>query len=146
MIDYEMRSRILFETLAIGSGLGIQIGNKYHMSVHMIVRTEGWTCHVSVQVDIRTKGWACHMSNGGVPCEATTCTLRGGPYTDDGLITALILVADDGLIVAFISPILQWVILKVCNVSVSTFNGHKQKPVSALNSGRPNLFLLPPAR
>ena len=65
MIDCETRSRILFEMLATGSGLGIRIGGKYRMSVHVIARIEGWTCHVS---------------NGGVPCEAATCMLRGGPY------------------------------------------------------------------
>ena len=80
MIDRETRSRILFETLAIRFGLGIQISGKYHMSGQVIARTKGWTCHVSVQVDIRIEGWACHVSNGGVSCEAATCTLRGSPY------------------------------------------------------------------
>ena len=45
--------------------------------VHVIVWTKGWTCHVLVYVITWTEGWMCHMSNGGVPCETATCTLRG---------------------------------------------------------------------
>ena len=41
MIVRETRSRILFETLATGSGLNIQIGGIYCMLVHVLVRTEG---------------------------------------------------------------------------------------------------------
>ena len=26
------------------------------------------------------EGWTCHVSNGGVLCEAATCSFRGGPY------------------------------------------------------------------
>ena len=59
-----MRSRILFEMLATESGLEIRIGE-----VRVGPR------------DRPNKGLACHVSNEGVPCEATTCTLKGGSYT-----------------------------------------------------------------
>ena len=29
---------------------------------------------------VRMEGWTCHVSNGGVLCEAATCSFRGGPY------------------------------------------------------------------
>ena len=35
-----------------------------------------------VHVIVRTEGWTCHMPNGGVPYKAVTCTLRGGPYNN----------------------------------------------------------------
>ena len=50
------------------------------MSIHVTVWTKGWTRHVLVYVNILSEDWTCHVSNGGVPCEATTCTPRGGPY------------------------------------------------------------------
>ena len=74
------QSRILFETLATGFRLDIRTGGYAPHVSPCDSPDRGLDVPCVSPCEHPDRGLECHVSNGGVPCEATTCTLRGGPY------------------------------------------------------------------